>query len=57
MPDRYDHNLLIQSLRNLRPKSASLLGKIRNGSLNKKKELELLQGIVGPCLWPHATSF
>ena len=36
MPDCYDHNLLIRSLRNLRPEFASLLGKIRNGILNKK---------------------
>ena len=36
MPDRYDHNLLIQSLRNLHPKSASLLAKTRNSMLKKK---------------------
>ena len=35
MSDRYDHNLLIQSLSNLRPKSASLLAKTRNSMLKK----------------------
>ena len=56
MPDRYDHNLLIQSLNNLCPKSASLLAKTRNSML-KKKESELLQGISGLRMGPHATSF
>ena len=38
MSDRYDHNLLIQSLSNLRPKSASLLAKTRNSMLKKRNQ-------------------
>ena len=52
MSDRYDHNLLIQSLRTLHQKSASLLAKTRN-SILKKKKLELLQGISGLRIGPQ----
>ena len=45
MSDRYYHNLLIQSLSNLRPKFASLLAKTRNSML-KKKELELAKLVI-----------